>query len=395
MRNMNVPLGEIVWNPHRDMKLFPIDQDHVRALRDSITEHGFFGGIKARRRNGVYELACGHHRIAAARKAKGPDGEKLETVSISIDDMDDDAMIDLMTRENATQSGGNPGAVMSEVVAATRRLIEGVSGTERGDNCPPSVAKAFESKMAIKATATKLRTGADIHIALGHKVIRRYLGQGNPDNCTRGERQIREAISALKQSGTYDEIVEEALRKVTPPPSDAKPSKSKEIVKPKERKAHPRILDERSASLFDNEHQFAAFREAVTTQAAQKVLPVDQQLTLAKKIMSPATVEEKTNKKRADAGYIKRMVQFEVEQGMKQQRELDREEKDRYLAEQRDVEIDQVLTIANGSLRSLTSSIVKLMSLNTKYPGHPKIGGFSAKLDDLVNAIRQLSRELK
>jgi hypothetical protein len=391
MRNTNVPLEEIVWNPHRDMKLFPIDQDHVAKLRDSINEHGFFGGIKARRRNGVYELACGHHRVAAARKAKGQDGERLTSITISVDDMDDDTMIDLMARENATQSGGNPGAVMSEVVAATRRLIEGLTGTI----VPVSVAKAFESKSAVAKATGKLRNGRDVHLALGHNVIRRYLGQGNAGDCTRSERQIREAISALKQSGVYDDIVEEALRKVPPPASDAKPSKSKEIEKTNPRKAHPRILDERSASIFDNEHQFAAFREAVTTHAAQKVLPVDQQLTLARKIMSPKEIAEKTDKKRADAGYIKRMVQFEVEQGMKQQREIDREEKERYLTEQREVEIDQVLTVAKSSLRSLNGSLVKLMALSEKYPYHPKVGGFSAKLDDLVNVIQQLSRTLK
>jgi hypothetical protein len=58
------------------------------------------------------------------------------------------------------------------------------------------------------------------------------------------------------------------------------------LLKP-ESKPQTRILDERTASLFNNDHQFHAFREAVTTRAAQKVIPVDQQYALAKSIHDP------------------------------------------------------------------------------------------------------------
>jgi ParB family chromosome partitioning protein len=98
MKMQNVSLSDIVPNPWRDMKLYPLDTDHVAELRSSINDHGFFGGVKGRRRNGKIELGCGHMRIEAARKAR------LDSVPIFIDDMDDDTMLRLMTDENATQA---------------------------------------------------------------------------------------------------------------------------------------------------------------------------------------------------------------------------------------------------------------------------------------------------
>src|SRR5262245_5586032 len=297
MRMQNVPLNLIIWNPWRDEKLYPIDDEHIAELRQSIGDHGFFGGIKGRRANGKVEIGCGHARIMAARKAK------LETVPIFIDELDDDDMLRLMTDENATQAGANPGAVMNEVAAITRRLIEGLLGPP--DNCPEVIIKLFRGKGLDQARGT-VRNGNNIHRALGGDVIRAYLGQGNPERSHRGERQIREAISALKQSGRYDKLIETALLKY-PPPTEAKPSKSTAVAKTSQPKPKRRILDERCANVFPNEHQFHAFREAVTTQAAQKFIPIEKQFALAKKIMEP--INTQFNKKQAGAPYIKRMVQ--------------------------------------------------------------------------------------
>jgi ParB-like chromosome segregation protein Spo0J len=145
MKIQNVPIADIVPNPWRDMKLYPLDDDHVAELRASIADHGFFGGVKGSRINGKVELGCGHSRIEAARAAK------LDTVPIFIGDIDDDGMLRLMTDENATQSGSNPGAVLNEVAAVTRRIIDGVLSPTI---VPLSVAKAFENQRGIERTKT-------------------------------------------------------------------------------------------------------------------------------------------------------------------------------------------------------------------------------------------------
>lgn len=384
MKLHNIPLDQIEPNPWRDLKLYPLDAEHIADLRASINDHGFFTSVKGRRRGGKVEIACGHARLAAARKAK------LETLPVFIDDMDDDAMLRLMTDENATQSGSNPGAIMNEVAAVTRRLIEGIltSGT-----IVPDVARAFESKLAIDSARGKVRNG-NAHMALGQGVIRAYLGDGNSSSARRGERQVREAISALKESGRYDDIIDEVLRKYPPAVTDKAPAKRSEVATTKQPKSRRRLLDERTASVFPNDHQFHAFREAVTTRAAQQVIPVDQQLALAKDIMDPRHRED-FKRKQIGAPYIKMRVQTVVQDGMKKQRSLDKEERTALMVEEREAEIDAELHSASASLRSLNSAIVKLISLAGKYPHHPKIGGFSAKLDLLVSAIQQLSKKLK
>jgi ParB-like chromosome segregation protein Spo0J len=391
MKLHDIPLNQIVPNPWRDEELYPVTDEQITILRNSIKDHGFFPGVVGRRQHGKIELACGHARFAAARKAR------LESIPVAIDDLDDDQMLRLMTDENATQRGGNAGAVMNEVAAVTRRLMEGLLEAQTlGTIVPRGIKNAFEGNALATAQGrlNTRRVKGEGEIPIGHHTIRTYLGQGNPDNSHRPERAIREAMSALKDSGRYDDIIDEVFRK-HPIPIDhnIKPAQKTEIAKTKQPKPKRRILDERTANLFPHDHQFHAFREAVTTQAAQKFIPVEKQLSLAKKITTP--IHSQFDKRQVGAPYIKRMVQAEVEDAAKKQRTIDKEERERFLAEQREERIDDELRNANASLRGLLSAIASMSDLARQFPGHPKLGGFSARLDTLVDAIKQFSKQLK
>src|SRR5262249_35275851 len=164
------------------------------------------------------------------------------------------------------------------------------------------------------------------------------------------------------------------------------------VAKPKDKPAaRVATYDPRCVSLFPNTHQAQSFREAVQTSGAKKVIPINQQFALAKEIMS----HNSSRKMGPSSTYIKQVVHARVEQGLKQQRTIDKAERDIYLAEQIGEEIDAILYTANGNLRGLISSLLKLEKLAEKYPSHPKLGGFSARLDDLVDSIKQFSRKLK
>jgi hypothetical protein len=390
LKLQNIPLDQIVSNPWRDEDLYPLDDDHIKELGESIKDHGFFASVKGRRVNGKIEIACGHARVAAARKAG------IDTIPIFIDDLDDDAMLHLMTDENATQAGSSPGAVLNEVAAVTRRLIAGLlSGSTIVE---PTVVKAFENKAGIEQARKKLR-GANANMAIGENIIRSYLGDGKPDRCHRGIRQIREAISALKQSGRYDEIVDKGVREHPLPVIDAKPAKDSAVTTTKPAKPRRRILDERTAGVFKNDHQFQAFRQAVTTHAAQKVIPVSEQLGIAKEIMSEITSSGhkkagEFNKKQVGAPYIKAKVETRIQEGMKEQRKIDKEERDRYLLEQIDAQIDDVVGRVNSNLRGLVAALMDAEQLVGQYPGHPKLGGLVPRLDQFVSVVKQFSRKL-
>jgi hypothetical protein len=390
LRLENVPLKDIVPNPWRDLALYPLDREHVAGLVRSIHDHEFFESLKGRRRSGKVEIGCGHARAEAAR-IKG-----LESIPIYLDDeMDDDDMLRLMTDENATQAGASPGSVMNEVSAVTRRLIDMLL-EEAWTTLPSSLLEAFEHEGAIETACAKLKTRlADPtkDIPIGYVVIRRYLGKGDIKRSHRSETEIREAMSALKQSGRYDDIVNEAIRKHPLPVTAAKPAKAKEAVKAKESKpAHRRILDECCANVFPNDHQFRAFREAVTTPSAQKYIPVESQLALAQSIMDRKHRQD-FNKKQVGAPFIKMMVHAKVDEAAREQRRVDKAERDAYFAEQTEAEIDAVLHSAKASVRSLSSACGRLLDVVDKYPMHHKITGFSAKLDDLVSVIQTLSQK--
>jgi ParB-like chromosome segregation protein Spo0J len=377
----NVPLDEIVGNPWRDHALYPIDKDHVAELQQSINDHKFFGSMKGRRRNGKVEIGFGHHRLEAARKAK------LATIPVVVEDMDDDQMLLLMSDENVTQAGNHPGAILNEVQAVIRRLIEGLLQTDDIREIPPTIVKAFESQRSLDIARGRLKKrlsdpDIDTRAAIGQNIIRRYLSQGDPNKARRAEEDIRNTISALKQSGRYDEIVDEAIRKQARAPATAK---SAAIATTKQTVRRKPIFDARCITVFANTHQAEAFREAVTTDAGRKTIPVDQQHALAEAIVC---------KPHSSAPYVKMMVHAEIERGLKQQRKINKEERDLYHHEQREALIDNKLRTANTSLRALVSALAELDQLAKQFPCHPKIGGFSARLDLLVNVIKQLSRTL-
>jgi len=384
MKLQNVPLGDIVNNPWRDTDLYPVDEDHVRELRESIGDHDFFESLKGRRVSGKVEIACGHARVAAARKAR------LDTVPVYIGDLDDDAMLRLMVDENALQGGNSPSAVLNEVAAVMRRLVEGLMEGVGNGRVAHTIALAFERKAEIERAQNRLRNRSPI-APLGEDSICRYLGQGDPKKSHRGLRQIRETINALKQTGRWDKIIDAEILKHPLPVENAKPAKDTAVVTSKPREPRKPLIDERTANTFKTETQFHAFREAVTTSGAQKAIPVSQQASLAKKIMGTKLDAPK----QVTTAHIKRAVQERVQDFMKEQRKIDKEERDAYLAEQIEVAIDDELHNAGRWLRSLIVSLTKLEKLAEKYPKHPKLGGFSARLDDLVDSIKQFSRKLK
>ena len=237
-------------------------------------------------------------------------------------------------------------------------------------------------------------------VEFGWPSIMRYLGNGKEEDARRSKRQIIDAISTLKQARRYDEIVDNELRRHPQPVANKSSAKDTAVEKTNPVKSRKRSLDERTANVFPNDHQFDAFREAITTKAAQQVIPVEEQLSLAKSIMKPPVVGEEgvrgaATRKQIGAPYIKKMVQSAVQEGMKKQRDLNQQEKEAYLREQAEERISSELHDANRQLRGLLSALGRLQDLAKEFPAHPRIGGFAARLDTLVAAIQQFSKRIK
>ena len=424
---MKVALSKIVDNPWRNLNLYPLDREQIEKLKNSISEHGFFGGVKAREVGGKFELACGHHRIAAARAAG------LTHVDIAVGAMSEDVMIRLMATENATQFGARSTAILNEVSAVMHRvgrvLLEGdnLRGISQRSK---EIAKLFQSDRAAQVARGTLEKGD----GLGRSMIRRYLGGGVEKKCHRSEEEIADGVALLKQSGMYGQIVISLRKEIeaacavaekevqaaereertanTPAKKKAADSKKKKAdaehkkadaakqraknserhVKDDPEKRFDRIFDERCATIFQNAYQLTAFREAVTTKAAREVIPVDQQLPLARHIMSE--IEKATeDRKRVGAPFIKSCVASVVTDAINAQRQLDTNEKRRLIEEQTLATLESEIATMAASLRSVGSAATKIAAMLRKNPhlaAHPYIIELTDKVKKAIGALEDL-----
>ena len=90
------PLSKIKPNPFRYMDRYPIQRDKVEALKQSFRKTGFWENIVAREVKGDAEIAYGHHRLVALQEEIGQRGK----VPLVIKDLNDEAMLQMMAREN-------------------------------------------------------------------------------------------------------------------------------------------------------------------------------------------------------------------------------------------------------------------------------------------------------
>lgn len=184
---MKVNLLLVEPNPFRDFKVDPVDQANVRELTRSIKEHGFWGGVVARRKPGepgTKQIVAGWTRVQAALKAK------IEEADIHIGDFNDHQTVRAYADENATQRGQNTTAVAGSIAAALREIL--LREALAGDSAPAK------------------RGGDQKGNGVGRDAILAELE--GVTGIT--EHVVKRELANLKESGAYDRIVREVTAKV-------------------------------------------------------------------------------------------------------------------------------------------------------------------------------------
>lgn len=125
---MKIKISELNPNPFKkfinDGKL---DGERVGKLKESI-EHGTLPeNFTARKSNGKYEIASGHHRLEAIKQVKGMDYE----VGVEEVNYDDETMLIDMVRENLTQRDTDFKDTEDSIVLARAWLQSGVNSVKR------------------------------------------------------------------------------------------------------------------------------------------------------------------------------------------------------------------------------------------------------------------------
>ena len=95
-----VSLGLISPNPFQPRRSF--EESGLRALADSIREHGLIQAITVRRRGGSYELVVGERRLRAAKLAG------LTEIPAIIRELSDQELMEMSIIENLQREGLNP-----------------------------------------------------------------------------------------------------------------------------------------------------------------------------------------------------------------------------------------------------------------------------------------------
>lgn len=117
---MILKLKDVLPNPNRDLKANPLDAVKIDELVASINTTGFWDNVVVRKnKDGKYELAYGHHRLAAAIKAG------LTEADFIVKKLDDELMIKVMDNENREAYGSSPLSLIESVKAVVKGLAEG------------------------------------------------------------------------------------------------------------------------------------------------------------------------------------------------------------------------------------------------------------------------------
>lgn len=110
-----IALRDLEANPYRHIDQYQIVDEKIERLLASYTESGFWhGSIQARphpTKTGKYQIAFGHHRVEAARRAK------LGEIGVVVAQRDNATMLRMMATENAEEFRHNP-LVTQETIGA-------------------------------------------------------------------------------------------------------------------------------------------------------------------------------------------------------------------------------------------------------------------------------------
>ena len=115
-------LQDVLPNPFRDLRRFPVKPEKVDKLKESYKATGFWENIEGREVKGKLELAYGHSRVAALRQLFKPTDEFYFIVR----ELSDADMIQRMARENSEVYGADISSTIESVRATVQAFASGV-----------------------------------------------------------------------------------------------------------------------------------------------------------------------------------------------------------------------------------------------------------------------------
>lgn len=326
---MLVPIKNIHPNPYRDFTLYPYDEEQITKLISSFEENGDWGSLPARP-NGTgstYEIAAGHHRVEALRRLG------IKEVDLKIADFDDDQMISIMVRENATQRGQNAGAILDSVAAAMYRVAY-ITLTSEWKHNWRILQLWYPNEKGFDTARGKIESGQGV----GREALTEFL----PSNALT-ETEIKNAIATIKGSDIHQSIMERV----------------KATIERERKEAEKKAETARKAAEAAERERKAAEERAAAEAAAHKarLAKIEAERAAAKKAAAEA-------KAKADREIAEKREQ-ELAARAREERERNaaheelrkkREAEARRLMKERDVAVASAQTTASAAQRAIKAS---------------------------------------
>jgi len=234
---MKIQIKDLEPNPFRDMKNYPIDENKIQGLINSINETGFWENILARRHSNKadkFQIAYGHHRLLAIQKIL----DKNETIDIPIKDLNDETMLRIMAEEN-NEYYKTEVTVIDETVRVTFEFLKSFYSL---GNKRSSETKG-RSHQYFKGLPEPPSTGENrYHHSVIAKQISNWIGKNWP------EKRIHESLERknLYEKGRLDKSVEKLPQ--TAAGHLTRTIKKHELPKEKQRRIVDRIINDQDFS---------------------------------------------------------------------------------------------------------------------------------------------------
>jgi hypothetical protein len=214
---MKIKLVNIDNNPHRNMRRNPVNAEQVKTLMASIQRNEWGENVIVRKHpdeRGRYQLAYGHHRLAALRKLGITEAEFI------VKDIDDWGMYTWMVDENESQKTVTPELIYENIEAGINFLEPAIRRCETAEEFGLIVYRHTISQQKPQDYA-RIRNA----VLSGEGLGRSCLSERNRPNKT--ERVVRELAKLVLTGRGHDpralelaQRVEEHSRRKAPQPKD-------------------------------------------------------------------------------------------------------------------------------------------------------------------------------
>jgi len=304
----DIALALIKPNPFRDFDLHPIDDAQVEKLTASIDADGFWASVVARQVENGYEIAFGHHRVAAAKLLK------RTAIPVEVRELSDWQMVRMLASENATQRGSTAAACIDAVAAISRvlayHLLRWDEATfaknlakvgvdypscrgrlENGGGIGRSCIAAFAPKDAFSRAQIEMALGilkdSGRMATIVAEAQARAVHELHAEQAA-AERQLAEAERRQAAAKTKQQQADAAKHTKKAQREAALAKKTTEAVGHEIVAANRSelIFDARCAPLFKLDSHLAVYRQIVTGTTFRSYLPLNQQLEFAKQVLA-------------------------------------------------------------------------------------------------------------